>query len=70
MLHHFFVYAILWAELFIVVTALIAKSKVEEDDKVHRIKVQPENMVELYQHWTDQAFSGLFAAVASKRFFV
>jgi hypothetical protein len=68
MLHRLIVYTIIWLEFLIFATAIIDKSKVEEDIKVQRVPINPEKMVEVYQHWTDQAFSGLFAAVASKRF--
>uniref|UniRef100_A0A914HFA0 MLt-TeN (Mlt-10) related n=1 Tax=Globodera rostochiensis TaxID=31243 RepID=A0A914HFA0_GLORO len=50
-----------------------ATDKIDEEkrakffSRVHSIPMQTEHAMELYQHWIDQALSGLLAAVANKK---
>uniref|UniRef100_A0A914I061 Uncharacterized protein n=1 Tax=Globodera rostochiensis TaxID=31243 RepID=A0A914I061_GLORO len=54
-------------------TVLKATDKIDEEkrakffSRVHSIPMQTEYAMELYQHWIDQALSGLLAAVANKK---
>lgn len=42
-------------------------AKVEYDGKALKVPITDESFVELATHWHEQAYSGLFAAIAAKK---
>lgn len=47
--------------------SIVPEPKTTFDGKALTVPIGADATYELYHHWVDQAFSGLFAAVAEKR---
>ena len=53
--------------LFIIYNGSGAETKVQYDNKALNVPISDDGAIDLVNHWTEQAYSGLFAAVAAKK---
>ena len=54
-------------ELKVTIDTKNVKSSPYYKDKVLSLPISKKSRTELWQHWTDQAFSGLISAIATRR---